>query len=433
MITIHAYPKAILHADCDAFFTSVEQSLNASLKGKPVVTGRERGIASAVSYEAKKMGIRRGMRLFEIKKICPDCVILPSDYETYSLVSRRFYEIIRRFTPDVEEYSIDEVFADITGLRKVHRCSYEEIALKIQQTVHKELGLTISIGLSITKSLAKICSKEQKPAGLTCLPGHDLHRFLKHIPVARVCGFGPSSVAILQKNSIQTVLDFIQKPKWLADRLLGKIGDELWHELRGECVYSINQGPTQKPASINKAKTFTPASDDKDFVRAQLFRNAESAFIKLRRHHLAVKRISAHLRDNEFHSTGMDIVLNYPTVSLSEASEVLSKLFEAIYSGDRKYRQTGICLTELSEARHGQQDLFLDPLHIQTMQKIAECTDQVNKEYGKHTLHLGSSHALQNFQQHLGIRGDIHPRKLDRLKGETDRRRVNIPLWNVNV
>lgn len=168
LLTLHSLPKAIIHVDCDAFFASVEQAMNPELRGKPVITGKERGIASAMSYEAKRLGVTRGMRLFEIKKICPDAIILPSDYETYSLFSKRFYGILRRFTPDVEEYSIDEAFAELSGLRRVYRTSYEEIAIKIKKTVESELGITVSVGLSLTKSLAKICSKENKPSGFTC-------------------------------------------------------------------------------------------------------------------------------------------------------------------------------------------------------------------------------------------------------------------------
>ena len=118
-INLHSLPKAIAHIDCDAFFASVEQSLNPALKGKPVIVGKDRGIAAAFSYEAKLKGVVRAMRLSEIKALCPDAVFLPCDYETYSLVSHRFYEILRRFTPDVEETSIDEAFVDLTGLRRL--------------------------------------------------------------------------------------------------------------------------------------------------------------------------------------------------------------------------------------------------------------------------------------------------------------------------
>ena len=109
-LTLQSFPRAILHIDGDAFFASCEQSRRPQLQGRPVVTGKERGIAASMSYEAKARGVTRGMRLAEIRKLCPEAVILPSDYETYSLLSKRFFAIVRRYTPDVEEYSIDECF-----------------------------------------------------------------------------------------------------------------------------------------------------------------------------------------------------------------------------------------------------------------------------------------------------------------------------------
>jgi nucleotidyltransferase/DNA polymerase involved in DNA repair len=127
-LSLHDFPRAILHIDGDAFFASCEQSRRPKLQGRPVVTGKERGIAASMSYEAKARGVTRGMRLAEIRKRCPEAVILPSDYETYSLLSKRFFAIVRRYTPEVEAYSIDECFCDLTGLRRPLRMSYLQIA-----------------------------------------------------------------------------------------------------------------------------------------------------------------------------------------------------------------------------------------------------------------------------------------------------------------
>ena len=130
-----SFPRAIVHIDGDAFFTSVEQSMIPSLKGKPVVSGQERGIIACASYEAKALGIKRGVSLWDARKACPHLIVLPSDYESYSLYSKRMFEIMRRYTPTVEEYSIDEGFADLTGLRRVHRMSYEQIARSMQKAI----------------------------------------------------------------------------------------------------------------------------------------------------------------------------------------------------------------------------------------------------------------------------------------------------------
>ena len=169
-IALGKYPRAILHIDGDAFFASCEQARNPELRGRPVITGAERGIASSMSYEAKACGVTRAMRLSEIKKLCPDAIILPSDYETYSLLSKRFFEIVRRYTPDVEEYGIDECFADLTGWQRPFHMSYEKIAEKIQSDLAKEMGFTFSVGLASTKVLAKLGSKWKKPHGLTAIP-----------------------------------------------------------------------------------------------------------------------------------------------------------------------------------------------------------------------------------------------------------------------
>ena len=203
-LTLQTLPRAILHIDGDAFFASCEQSRRPLLQERPVVTGKERGIAASMSYEAKA----RGVRLADIRKICPEAVILPSDYETYSLLSTRFFAIVRRYTPEVEEYSVDECFADVTGLRRPLRMSYIQIAERIKQDLDTELGFTFSVGLAPNKVVAKIASKWQKPSGLTAIPGLELHRYLAQLPVENVWGIGHQTTALLHKHGVQTALQF---------------------------------------------------------------------------------------------------------------------------------------------------------------------------------------------------------------------------------
>src|SRR5512134_3527724 len=198
-LTIRSWLQAIMHIDADAFFASCEQAIHPELKGKPVITGKERGIVAAASYEAKAKGVSRGVRLSDVKKLCPDAVIVLSDYETYSLFSLRMFEILRRFSPDVEEYSIDEAFVDLTGLRRSFHGPYGMIAQKMQEAVETELGITVSVGVSLSKVLAKIGSKHQKPHGLTLIPGRDIHLYLDKLPVEKVWGIGPNTAAFLGK------------------------------------------------------------------------------------------------------------------------------------------------------------------------------------------------------------------------------------------
>ena len=233
-LTIHSWPRAILHVDADAFFASCEQAIHPELKGRPVITGKERGIVAAASYEAKAKGIKRGMRLFEVRKVCPDAVILPSDYETYSLFSLRMFEIFRRFSPDVEEYSIDEAFVDLTGLRRSFHGPYGMIAEKMQLAIEKELGITVSIGVSLSKVLAKIGSKHNKPHGCTIIPGRDIHLYLEELPVEKVWGIGANTAAYLNKHRIATALQFAMKDEKFIKKYLSKPYQEIWHELTAE-------------------------------------------------------------------------------------------------------------------------------------------------------------------------------------------------------
>jgi DNA polymerase-4/DNA polymerase V len=143
--SLQSWPRAILHVDGDAFFTSCEEAIHPELRGKPIITGGERGIVACASYAAKILGVKRAVPLHEAKKICPNLIILPSYYETYSLFSLRMFAILKRYTPDVEEYSIDEAFADITGMRRALHASYEKIAAQIQNQVRRELNIGVSV------------------------------------------------------------------------------------------------------------------------------------------------------------------------------------------------------------------------------------------------------------------------------------------------
>ena len=424
----------IVHVDCDAFFTSVEQALRPELKGKPVVTGKERGIVACASYEAKALGVKRPMALFEARKICPELICLPSDYETYSLYSRRMFDILRRFTPEVEEYSIDEAFADLSGLRRIHRAGYAEITWQMKQEVQKELGLTVSAGVSLSKTLAKLASKEKKPDGFTVVKERDLENFLLRMPLERVCGFGPNTAALLQKNGIRTVLDYIRRPEAWARKLLGKIGVELRQELKGEPVYPIVTQAKDDYLSISKTKTFTPPSSGKDFVRAQLLRNLESAFIKLRRHRLRARQIAVFHKTQDFRSRGLEAELESATPSTLTAAHLAGELFEKVFRAEELYRATGVILSKIeSEDTALQYSLFEDAAKIRSLRAIDRTIDGVNELYGKHALHLGVTLWLGKHRRHFTGRGGLARRKIELLPGETFRRHLAIPVWGIRV
>jgi len=426
IITLSSYPRAIAHIDCDAFFASCEQAQQPYLKGRPLVTGKERGIISSASYEAKACGIKRGVRLSEARRICPKLVVVPSDYETYSLYSRRMFEIIKRFTPAVEEFSIDEAFCDITGLRRIYRSSYPAILRMIKDAIHRELNITVSAGLSLTKALAKICSKRDKPDGFTVLPGYLLHEFLRSVPLDAVCGFGPNTVELLSKLGLTSALDYIRRPLAFASRHLGKAGAELWRELRGESVYPVTAGKREKHLSISKTKTFMPPSGQEEIVKAQLMKNVESACIKLRRHKLSAAVLTVYLKRADFSGSALQAKLSRHTSSTLDFSPLAGRLFASLFAEGVSYRATGAVLSDVLPEGHDNRTLFDDPVKIKELRELSRSIDAVNGKHGKHTLHLAASHHAMNGRDHP--RNNPSRRKKELLRGETFRRRVNIPL-----
>jgi DNA polymerase-4/DNA polymerase V len=432
-LIFRSWPRAILHVDADAFFASCEQAVHPELRGRPVITGKERGIVAAASYEAKAKGVSRGIRLSEVKKICPDAVILPSDYETYSLFSMRMFGIFRRFSPDVEEYSIDEAFVDLTGLRRSFHGPYAMIAAKMQEAVEKELGITVSIGVSLSKVLAKIGSKHRKPHGLTLIPGREIHLYLEKLPVEKVWGIGPNTAAFLNKHRITTALQFAGKDEHFIKKHLSKPYQEIWHELNGRSVYPVLTETKDSYQSISKAKTFTPPSNDKTFVFAQLSKNLEAACIKARRYRLAATRLIIFLKRQDFTHSGIEIKLNSASAYPIELFGPLKKGFESAYRQNVLYRQTGVVLAGLVPEAEIQRDLFDDYRRIEKMTSIYAVVDELSARFGKYAVHHASSLPTKLQAQHEGQRGDTPQRKGQLFKGENKRQRLGLPLLRIKV
>ncbi len=432
-LTISSWPQAILHVDADAFFASCEQSLHPEYKGRPVITGKERGIVAAASYEAKDRGVKRGMRLFEVKKVCPDAVILPSDYESYGLFSMRMFDIFRRFSPDVEEYSIDEAFVDLTGLRRSFHGSYGTIAERIQQTIQAELDLSVSVGVSLSKVLAKIGSKHKKPHGLTLIPGREIHTFLERLSIESVWGIGKNTAAYLNKFGIRTALDFARKDEGFVKKHLSKPYQEIWNELNGRSVYPVTVEIKSTYQSIGKGKTFTPPSNDEAFVFAQLSKNLENACIKARRYNLAASRLIVYLTTQDFRDEGIELKLTRATAYPVELMEVLREGFTEIYKPKSLYRRTGVVLAGLIPEKQVQYTLFDDITKIEKASRIYNAIDALSARFGKHTVQHASSLPVKKQGQHEGERGDIPVRKDDLWKGENKRQRLGVPMLYIKI
>lgn len=413
------------------------------------------------------------MRLSEIRKICPDVIILPSDYETYSLYSERMYEIVRRYTEAIEEYSIDECFADLTGMRRPNRMSYEDMAIRIQRELSTELGMTFSVGLSVNKTLAKVASKWRKPDGLTIIAEKAIPHYLSKLPVGKVWGIGPNTASYIEKligarserkelggrgefpagnspnprrfsaeNRLRTssqlfsfaprdtitALDFAgRSDEWVREHF-SKPFQEIHRELNGDFIYPLTIGQKHDYASISKTRTFTPPSRDKEYIFSQLSKNIENACIKLRRHDLFTKRLAFFLKTQGFHYHGLEIKLSHRVSIPQEILSAIREKFDMVYRPGVEYRATGIVLMDLDHSGAETFDLFGNTSRLENSHKVLRAMDGIDRRYGKHTVFLGSSWKAMNEPAHKGDRGESSERRKKLFKGETARRRLGLPF-----
>ena len=385
------FERKILHFDGDSFFASVEQVLDYRLRGKPLITGGERGAITSASIEAKRMGINRGIPMKMAKEMCPELIVVRGDYLSYSIFAHRMYNLVREFAPNVEEYSIDECFSDITGLDKTYGKSYEEIALMIKQKLEESLGLTFGVGLGPSKVLAKVASKHRKPGGFTSITEENLPEFLANLPCGKVWGIGPAMSLALGKLGVKTAEDLVESAEaWLEASGVNRPMRELRLELMGYSVKPVDN-TYAAPKSIIKSRTFSPPSRQKEFIFSQLSKNLELACSTARREGLRPKEIYFYLKTQAFTYQGFNISLATPTASPVEIMKWVTKHFDEVYVRGELYRATGVALKRFAPAEI-QHDLFGESEEREKYSKVFQSVDRVARKFGENTLYLGSSH-----------------------------------------
>jgi DNA polymerase-4 len=390
--------SAVLHIDGDAFFASCEIAQNEAYRGKPVVAGADRGIALAVSYEAKKRGISRGMLIGECRKICPEVIVSMLHYDTYSIYAKRMYAIARRYVPIIEEYSIDECFGDLSPLSVASQGSFQggdegvvQVARNIKHDLERDLGMTFSIGVAPTKVLAKVASKWNKPAGFTVLTHEDIPLFLEKIPVGKIWGIGPSGSAHLMKHNVRTALELAQKPEWWVKEHLAKPYLEIWYELNGRQILRVNDRPRPLQKSIMKTGTFKPVTKDQKILLAELARNTERACRKLRNYHCITHDVYFYLKTQKFTYRSTDFRLPLGTNNPMDIMDEIEKHFPKIYSNYYDYRATGVIFRTISPATTFQPDLFGNTLKVEDRGVLFETIDRLTHKFGKQSLQLARS------------------------------------------
>ena len=302
------------------------------------------------------------------------------------------FEVVRRYADDVEEYSIDECFADLTGLEKVLKMTYKEIAERIKREINNELNLSVSIGIAPTKVLAKVASKWKKPDGLTIIEEKNYKKFLEETPIEKIWGIGPKTSELLKRKGILTGLDFVNKKDSWIEGNLSKPYFTIWKELN--CINVLKLDPELKSeySSIQKTRTFHPVTNDKKYLLSQLSKHIEEACRKARYYKLVAKRATVILKTKDFNYFDLNIKLDVPINSPETLMSLVNEKINNIYSPKVFYRATGIVLQDLVSEITLQNDLFGNTEKTNKLKIIHKQIDLLEKKFGKRLVHLGSTH-----------------------------------------
>ncbi len=361
--------QIFLHIDGDAFFASVYQATHPEAQGKPVAVGYERGIATALSYEAKKRGVKRGMMISEIKRICPECIIASSDYRVYQLFSHRMTNIVKTYTPDVECYSVDEVFADITGCDALHKMSYLHLAQTIKRKIELSLGLTVSVGVASTKTLTKIASNAEKPSGCVVLTPLNSNDYLHATDVEDIWGIGHRLSARLKGLGIHTAYDFVHMSDSELRLNFNKTIVQTWYELKGIPMFNLSTEHKEEYKSIQKTATVTPPTRNKDLLHARISHHIENAFMKARKYKYRVHSVDIFLKTQKFTYATTTIKLKEPIEYPYLIRTQIHAAFERIYRPHTDYRATGCTLYNFQHTDVIQERLFHTQSELETKLK----------------------------------------------------------------
>ena len=341
--------KVFLHVDMDAFFASIEQRDHPEWKGKPVIVGGlpgdRRSVVSTASYEARKFGVHSAMPTSKAYELCPQGIYTRGNYRHYSEVSEAIMEILKSFTPDVNQLSIDEASLDITGTEMLFGPP-EILAKKIKEEIFKETALTVSCGLASSAYLAKLASEVNKPDGLYRIPQGKEENFMLHLPLKKIIGIGDKTLSKLNKNGFFTTKDIYEKPAELLKIIFGQsMGQFLYNVVRG--IESESSGNTSH--SLSNEKTFPYDLNDLYTIETSLLELCEEVMFRLLREKHYAKTVFIKIRYEDFSTITVQETLQEYITSSDMLFETVKKLFEKKYNYEKGIRLLGVGFQNIEE------------------------------------------------------------------------------------
>ena len=313
-------------------------------------------------------------------------------------MSDKLFAILARFSPEIEVYSIDEGFIDLNGLRSLWRKGYGEIANAMREAVRRETGITVSVGVSITKTLAKIASEFNKPDGTTIVPGRRIAEFLGRVKARAIPGIGANREALLDKFGIATALQFIEADEALIRKLMGRSGTDLRCELRGEPVFALELEP-RLPKSIARTASLGEIIASRETLAAHLTHHTTRVATELVTKRYLAAKLAVFLRLKSFDSASVEIRLDYPTASYFVLSRTVQAALDRIYQPGQLYRGCGVVASEIRFAASVTHDLFGVMEQDGRQGTLLETMDAINGKYGSGTVRMLASLPLKRHEK----------------------------------
>src|SRR5271166_5199910 len=381
-----AFPRTIFHVDMDAFFVSVEELYDPSLKGKAVVVGgqrHERGVVSAASYEARKFGVHSAMPLRTAAKLCPHATFVNGHPERYRECSEKVYRVLTSFSPQVEMASIDEAYLDMTGTARLHGpplCAAHHLHWKMKD----DTQLNCSIGIGTSRLIAKISSAKAKPHGiLWVIPGQEA-KFLAPLDVRDIPGVGKVTEQSLNALGIHRIADLARFDDTFLEQQFGKWGLALAGKARGEDAggwFDNEVGEGADAKSISHEHTYDEDTADVAKIESTLMRLSEKVGRRLREGRLHARTIQLQLRYKDFTTITRAHTLRSPTQLDTEVFEQARALFHKNWRRGVQVRLLGVQASSF-EARPEQGDL-LEADRRQRWQSVLSAADHLRDKFGE--------------------------------------------------
>ncbi|WP_107942820.1 DNA polymerase IV [Metasolibacillus fluoroglycofenilyticus] len=383
--------RVIVHIDMNCFYASVEQVFEPSLKGKPIAIAgnpkERRGIIITCSYEARAFGVKTTMTVHEAKKLCPQLIILPPNFERYRHASKKFFQLLREYTELVEPVSIDESYIDISDLcTKRHAM---EIVREIQQRIYTELNLPCSLGVAPNKFLAKTASDMKKPMGITVLRKRDISEKLWPLSVIAMHGVGKKTANKLATIGITTIEQLAKVEGYKIRQLLGVNGERLKARANGEDNREVNPDSIYDTKSVGNSTTLPRDETNYEALQAIIKKLSSKVAQRLKAKRLAGTTVTIYIRDADWHNQTRSKSVKNAIASEADIFEIAWALFMKHWD-EAPVRLLGVTVSNVADQQHVTQQLGLFDYEEQIKDEpIVELVQQLERKFGKGAIKRG--------------------------------------------